>query len=202
MNKVRVLFISANPRPISVDAMLRIDVEMRTVKEKLRAAEYRDRIEVFELPAARSIDLLQAINEHRPDIVHFSGHGSPDSELILCGIDGEPRVVSKEAVVSLFKSAGTSVRLVILNACFSKEQAIAICETVECAVGMKHEIGDEAAATFAGAIYSALAFGKSVGVAFDQGVTALKLENDPDDDVPTLVCRDGVDPAVMVIVDP
>jgi hypothetical protein len=58
---------------------------------------------------------------------------------------------------------------------------------------MKTGIGDEAAIIFASSFYGALAFGRSVGQAFDQGRTALMLEGVPEENTPVLLARPGVD---------
>ncbi|MBW4829200.1 MAG: hypothetical protein KZY61_12170 [Clostridiaceae bacterium] len=45
------------------------------------------------------MDILQAINELNPAIVHFSGHVSVTDELVLQVTDGNAKLVSKEAIV-------------------------------------------------------------------------------------------------------
>ena len=46
----------------------------------------------------------------------------------------------------------------ILNACYSKKQAEAITQVIDCAIGMNDAIGDEAAITFAASFYRAIGF--------------------------------------------
>jgi hypothetical protein len=60
--------------------------------------------------------------------------------------------------------------------CFSRPQAEAITEEIDCAIGMTNAISDDAAITFAASFYRAIGFGRSVKHAFDQGKTALLLE--------------------------
>ncbi len=48
--------------------------------------------------AVRTQDLLQALNEVKPRVVHFSGHGSEAEELILEDDMGNSKPVSKEAI--------------------------------------------------------------------------------------------------------
>src|SRR5262249_23698427 len=75
----------------------------------------------------------------------------------------------------------------------SEVQACAISQQIECTVGMSVAIGDEAAIVFASTFYGALAFGRSVGQAFEQGRTALMLEGIPEENTPVLLNRPGVD---------
>ena len=62
---------------------LQLDEEIRQIGIKLRAAEYRDAFDFVPRFAARPDDLLQALLEHKPEIVHFSGHGSAAQQLIF-----------------------------------------------------------------------------------------------------------------------
>jgi hypothetical protein len=81
-----------------------------------------------------------------------------------------------------------------LNACYSELQAEAIVAEIDCAIGMRSAVGDPAAIVFAASLYRALAFGKSVGEAYAQGRAALLLDGMPENIVPILLARDGVDP--------
>jgi hypothetical protein len=121
-------------------------------------------------------------------------------ELVLLNDRGNAKVVSKAAIESLFKTMKDSIRLVVLNACFSKGQAAAITKHIDCAIGMKIAIGDKAAITFAAAFYRAIGFGHSVQDSFDQGLTALKLEGITEDTTPQLMSRKGVNPRTLKLI--
>jgi hypothetical protein len=92
--------------------------------------------------------------------------------------------------------------VVVLNACFSRPQAEAITEEIECAIGMTRAIGDDAAIEFAAAFYRAIGFGRSVQAAFDQGKTALLLEGIPEEKTPTLICRKNAKAESIFLIDP
>lgn len=188
--KTRILFLAANPKDSS---QLRLDEEIREIQTRIRAAEFRESFELVSRWAVRPRDLLQAFNEIQPDIVHFSGHGSRNAELVLEDDNGNAKPVSETALAALFQTAKDNIRLVLLNVCNSEGPARAVSQQVECTVGMKTSIGDEAAIIFASTFYGALAFGRSVGQAFDQGRTALMLEGIPEENTPVLLARPGVD---------
>jgi hypothetical protein len=196
-DKVRILFLAANPKDSS---QLRLDEEIREIHAKIRAAEFRDSFELVSRWAVRPLDLLQAFNEVKPHIVHFSGHGSRKAELVLENDQGTAKPVSEAALVSLFKNVKDNVRLVLLNACHSEAQARAISQQIECTVGMNVAIGDEAAIVFASTFYGALAFGRSVGQAFEQGRTALMLQGIPEENTPVLLTRPGDDALTISFV--
>jgi len=65
---------------------------------------------------------------------------------------------------------------VVLNACYSDEQAEALCARVDCVVGMSGTIGDDAARNFAIGFYGGLGERESIGAAFRQGCAAISLE--------------------------
>jgi tetratricopeptide (TPR) repeat protein len=198
VEKAKILFLSANPAGAPT---LRLDEEMRSITQKVRAAEYRDRFDFVIAGAARPDDFLQAMNEHRPRVVHFSGHGTNTDEIIVCDDSGNPKPVSKDALVALFESSPSDVQVVLLNSCHSRSQAEAIVSIVPCAIGMKDTISDEAASVFAASFYRAIAFGFSVKHAFMQGIAALKLEGLAEDNVPELITGTGIDPAAIFVVD-
>jgi CHAT domain len=190
MDKIKVLFLAANPFKD-----LNLDTEVRSITEKLRASEYRDSVQLIPALAARPDDLLQLLNEHKPHIVHFSGHGNESGEIILIGEDGSPRAVSTRALKALMTTLKDNVQAVILNACYSREQAEAIKEVINCTIGMNSAIGDAAAIVFAASFYRAVGFGRSAQEAFSQGIAALLLHGITEEATPELLVKDGVDPS-------
>jgi len=87
IQKIKALFLAANPTSTS---RLAIDEEMRAIEQKFWAAEHRDALVFQSAWAVRPGDLLQLLNQHKPHIVHFSGHGSGEG-LSLAGDNGEDK---------------------------------------------------------------------------------------------------------------
>src|SRR4051794_31921242 len=100
MDKVKVLFLAANPAGTKP---LKLDEEIRQITVKVRAAEYRDALELISRWAVRPDDLLQALLEVKPHVVHFSGHGTKAEQLILLDDQGNPKPVTKGALVHVFR---------------------------------------------------------------------------------------------------
>jgi hypothetical protein len=197
MTKVKVLFLAANPDGTQP---LKLDEEIRRITAKVRAAEHPNSLELVSRWAVRPDDLLQALLEIKPHVVHFSGHGSSAAELILLDERGEPKPLSQAALVHVFRILKDNVRVVVLNACFSRPQAEALAQTIDCTVGMNRAIGDEAAVVFAASFYQAIGFGRSVEEAFELGRAALLLEGIAEDKTPQLHVRDGVDASKTVLI--
>lgn len=158
MNRYRILFLAANP---SDSEPLRLYEEIRAIDEKIRRAEFGDMFEIVQHWAVRVDEIQEFFLRHSPHIVHFSGHGSTSGELILQNRSGETHPVSARALSNLFSTLKDNIRCVVLNACYSENQAVAIANHIECVVGMSRAISDEAAVAFASAFYRGLGFGKS-----------------------------------------
>lgn len=172
MQPKTVLFLAANPLQLPA---LQLGEECRAIEHKIRAAKFRDQIHFRSRWAARPDDLLQALNEDAPSILHFSGHGVGDEGIFFQGEDGAVSV-SAEGLSQVIRAAGASVTLVVLNACYSHVQAQPLVADVPCVIGMPSTIGDEGAIIYAASFYRALAFGNSVGNAHRQGLAALAIE--------------------------
>jgi hypothetical protein len=194
----RILFLAANPDGTT---LLSLDKECRAIREKLRSAEFPKALKLEKELAVRRGDLLQYLREYSPHVVHFSGHGSPREELILLDESDRPKAVSKSALRALFGLPG-NIRLVVLNACYSKPQADAIVEFIDCAVGMNKAISDRASIIFSAAFYRALGFGLSVKQAFDDGLVDLQIHGVTEESTPVLRERKGVDASQVFLAGP
>ena len=196
---MKVLLLAANPMTLS---RLRIDEEVRAIEEKVCSSKLRDAVEFRSLWATRPGDLQQALLKEDPDVVHFSGHGRGTGGVVLHSDAGtDVSLVSSAALAQLFAVLKDNIRLVVLNACYSEEQARAIVEKIDFVVGMTDSIGDDGAVAFAAAFYRGLAYGKSVQTAFDLGLNELQLmELTDDEDVPVLLTREGVDASAVTLM--
>lgn len=187
--KIKVLFFASNPFDTN---RLKLDEEIRSITMKIRATEYRDSLELLSSWATRADDLLQALNMHKPEIVHFSGHGNEKGEIVLTDDYGHSKPVSQEALLALFKTLRDNIRIVVINSCNSNIYAQTLTEVIDCTIGMQSSINDYSAILFASSFYRAIGFGRSVEEAFEQGVTSIMLENVSGHEIPQLYTKKGV----------
>ena len=197
--RIIVLFLASNPLD---QGQLRLDEEVRLIHKMIRQSEHRDAVKLESCWAVRTQDVMQAINEHDPRIVHFSGHGSDKDELVFQDDAGNTKLVTKEAISQTLRACSGDIQLVFFNTCYSRAHANEAVKHVPAAVGMNTSIGDDAARVFASQFYSAIGFGKSVGVAFEQRKAALMLEGIHEEDAPELFVADCNDPNMLFIVGP
>ena len=193
-----ILFLAANPRG---GDPLRLDRECAEIQRELKMSPYRDDFR-FESRWAVGIDeLMRHLNELDPTVIHISGHGGGSAGLMLEDERGEPQPVLARALTDMIGSTVRKTRVVLLNACYTTEQAEALRARIDCVVGMDGAIGDDAARAFAIRFYGALGNRRSIGNAVEQGIAALAARQLPDEVLPRCLTRDGID-AHQVLLDP
>jgi len=188
-DKNRILFLSANPWTTS---RILVDEEAREIFERIQEGPYRDKFELHKHAATRTVDLQRLLLTYRPHIVHFSGHGSKRQKIILGGTPGRGKTVDQRGLADMFALYSAHLRLVLLNACFTKTQALSISQVIDYSVGTGKGIGDKGGVAFAGAFYRALGFGKSIQEAFHSAKAELGLTRMPRTQGIELFVRDGI----------
>jgi hypothetical protein len=182
---VKILFLAANP--LDTDR-LKLDQEVRAIDQALQQSTYRQSFDLETQWAVRVADLQALLLRYTPDIVHFSGHGSQSSQILLEDELGRSLAVPAQALGRLFEVLKDNIRCVVLNACFSRDQAREIARHIDAVVGMTTAIGDEAAIDFARAFYQALGYGRDLQTAYNLGCLQIDLKGLPDKDTPKLIC--------------
>jgi esterase/lipase superfamily enzyme len=182
-----ILVLAANP--IGTD-LLQLEQEADLIRQRLQEGEAGKSFVVKVERAVRVEDLSKYLLQCEPLIVHFSGHGDSNGDIILNNAQGQAQAVSPEALAELLAIVRGRLECVILNACFSLEKADALAGQVSCIVGMDAEIDDESAVRFAAGFYRGLGFGRGYYTAFELGRNEIKLLNLPDGTVPHFITRD------------
>jgi CHAT domain/Effector-associated domain 11 len=203
-----ILFLAANPTDT---AKLQLEKEFVLVLKNLdeKSVTYTVKSEF-----AVTASLLQsALLKYRPRIVHFSGHGegsyndgavsddtraignpTNQSGIVLQTADGKRQLVSGAALANLFKVCLKIFKLevVLLNACSSEEQALAIFNVgVPFVIGMNAAVKDASAIQFSAKFYEGLASEGNVEIAFELAKAGVMLENGfaNDADIPVLYMK-------------
>jgi hypothetical protein len=182
----KILILSANPKNT---ANLRLDEEVREIKNTLAISPNRDNFQIITESAVRVDDLTRFLSHYQPTIVHFSGHGSGTDGLALEDNSGNMQLASTQALAKLFDLFQEQVECILLNACYSEEQATAIHQHIDCVVGMNKAIGDKAAIKFSVGFYTALAAGMNYEDCFQMGRTSIDLQGIPEYATPEIKIR-------------
>lgn len=213
-NKSRkvILFLASSPNSVT---RLAFDEECAAIERELRMTEGRDEFDFRSKWAVTPDEMMRHLNELRPVIIHFSGHARGEAtrrssamfrDVRLAGRDaeidaglylqdehGSPQLVAARALKMMVKAAAASVRVIVLNACYSVLQANALRTVVDCVVGMTGAIRDDAARSFAVGFYRALGNHRSIGNAVEQAIATLAAKQLPDEHLPRYRTRTGVD---------
>ncbi len=205
-NKITILFLAADPRD---QDPLRLKAEKRAVQAAIDRAGHTGSLHLADDWGVSVADVQQLLLGLEPSVLHFSGHGSKAGQLALVAPNHKTHALTQAALMSLLtahqQEARTKLRVVVLNACYAAEQANAITQVVDCAVGMSRAISDEAAIAFSAAFYRALAHGRSVRNAFDIAVALLQGQNHwlkgaSEHLTPRLLHRSDVDPSTVFLL--
>ncbi|MEL4898006.1 CHAT domain-containing protein [Crocosphaera sp. Alani8] len=185
----KLLLLSANPKDTT---QLRVDEEVREIREGLRRSRQREDFVIETALAVRYRDIRRTILDHEPNIVHFSGHGEGKEGLIFEDETGNSKFIEAEALANLFELFADSIECVVLNACYSDVQAKAIAQHIPYVIGMDKAIGDKAAIEFAVGFYDGLGAGKSVEFAYKLGRNSIEIAGIPERLTPQLLSNPDV----------
>ena len=195
-SQAKILILSANPRSTG---RLSIDEEVRAIQKIIR--ETGTPIDVVSEWAVRADEIISALLRHRPQVVHFAGHGNESGELMMVGRDPtDIAPVPARLLRDMFAAVSKDTQCVVLNCCFSNAQASALVEAVPTAVGMSSLVSDTAAIAFATGFYEALALGRTVEEAFKAACVRVALTQlESERETPKLLHGQGIDPRKITL---
>ena len=190
---IKVLYAYSNS---SGNGQLNLDYECDRVEREIRATLFRDNIVIAKSPNLNDQSLVQDLNFHRPQVLHFSGHGN-SAGIATSGINGiltPDQFLSFDSFVQALDAFDNPPKIVVLNSCSSAGVLNSnLLEIVDVAVVMTSSIGDMTATAFAVKFYAALASGQSVLSAFKQGRFATEAVSIEERLTPELHAADGID---------
>jgi len=169
-----ILFVAANP---SGTDPLRLDRELRLIRESIERSRGRDRLVLDIRTAATVHDLRRALLDKRYDVVHVCGHGEKEG-LVLEDDRGEAVQVPAKAVARLlsrYAPPSGGLRCVVLNACWTLDTGEATSMGVPFTVAMDGPISDTGALEFSRGFYDALGAGREFPDAFEEGRSCVDL---------------------------
>jgi CHAT domain len=170
---VRVLLVFANPKGTPP---LRLGEEWRALRESIRLASARGRVEVEELHAATIDDLRRALRDRAFTIVHFAGHGTA-AGLRFEDAVGRLFVPAMAELLGLLRRRG--VETVLLNACDSRSAIDLAPMRSRFAIAMEGSAADAGAIEFTRGFYDIIGAGGSVEDAYEEGMSCAALKKCP-----------------------
>jgi hypothetical protein len=170
--EVAVLCLQAGPANLN---QLQLRQE-HAVLLQIAARRGQRKLTVTANPATRRDDIVAEILANRPDIVHFTGHGTSDGRLVFEGDGGGPAPVTVDALASVLRVLPASLPCLVLGSCFSASYAGRLLGPARVVTGSATALPDQAAIEFTRGFYTALAVGgTSVTKAYNAGLAQLQV---------------------------
>ncbi|HET8796807.1 MAG TPA: CHAT domain-containing protein, partial [Thermoanaerobaculia bacterium] len=141
----KLLFISAGPLD---HPQLRSGAELREITSRIREALPAERFAIEVETAAKRSELAHLLLFHKPEIVHFSGHGESKKGILLEDERGRAAAVDGKSLAALFSLLRGTLQTVVLNACSTKRIARELQKVVDYTIAMNGPIYDIAAVAF------------------------------------------------------
>ena len=149
--KITILFIGAN---YNNQKVIRTEKEFRKIKETISHLPYKNLINVVESFATKRHEITTKIIENKPQIIHFSGHGSlntgplfEDDGEIINALDLQIDLVDK------LKKYADFVKVIIFNVCESSIIADKTSKFIDFTIGTDETTDDDCAIAFAKGFY-------------------------------------------------
>ena len=117
--------------------------------------------------------MRKSILQHKPTIVHFSGHGlKSETGIMLEDNNGGKHIVETKDIAEFFGIVAkarkeSSIDCVVLNACYSEKQANAISQHIPYVIGIKNQISSDIALEFSVAFYDGILNDFPIEYSFD-----------------------------------
>lgn len=178
----RLVFLAANPKNTT---KLKLIQECNDIETSLGPSS--SKFDFRQKHAATFDDLRRMLLRNKPHVVHFSGHGSEDGALIFEDEQNRAVIAQPSAIANLFGILKENIYCVILNACFSEDQARSIAKHIPYVIGMNTAISDKAAIKFAVVFYDSYANGMDIRTAFNLGVNALENYFPDEQNIPQII---------------
>ncbi len=186
-----ILFCAANPTSQKIS----FTKEHTHISGELAEKSLRGKFEIIPQSGTTTDKLIDAINEFKPNIIHFCGHGKEENPetgkgggLIFHDSDYEGEsVIDSTKLNKIFarvKAKHAELSIFLLNACYSEPQAKEVSRNNIYAIGTNDKISSQAARLFAVGFYKRYALTNDIKEAVDNGLTQALFK---DEEVETLI---------------
>lgn len=177
----KILFIKINPIGT---INLRLDEEEKALRQVLDLSIHRDLFSLESRGAVTTDDLHQYLELIKPTILHISGHGNEEGVLFFHDSEGHKKEVSIIKFCDFLKNFDDHIETIFLNACFSLSGIDDINDPSFHLIGMKDEVPNDTALSFARAFYTSHCNGKSVKDSFETAKGVVGMDGFDDELIP------------------
>ncbi|WP_298520968.1 CHAT domain-containing protein [uncultured Kordia sp.] len=162
-------------------------MEENAIRDVLGSSDDKTKFE-FESRGAVTKDLLiDHLLKIKPNILHISGHGNTDEQLLLEDIEGYKEEVSIQKLSNVLSGFTDHINCVFLNTCHSLAGIDGFNKNIAYIIGMKNEIPDDVAISFSRNFYNALFNGRTIKDAFKIALSRIAMTDQGDEHIPKLI---------------
>jgi len=170
-SKVKILFLASSPRDqVHLNVYAK---EYEEIEGLIEREPFKDSLELKIKPEISPGKIVEVLASEKPQILHFSGHGTKSG--VVGSVGGRSVLIDKDLFSRIFDDLLPDIKLVVLNACETADQAKKIAAKVGCSIGMKGKIGDIPAITFVTRFYMMIGLGYSIQKAYNLSIKNLQL---------------------------
>ncbi len=138
---------------------------------KIRKEFVNSSIQFLDAPHIKRDDIYEKLSEFKPQIVHFSGHGTYKTGPLFDGdeflINTPPPLIDQ--LINVLKKGNEYIKLIIFNVCESSTIAEKVSKFIDYAIGIEGIAEDECVVAFSKGFYRILLNRDSIKNAFDNG---------------------------------
>jgi hypothetical protein len=172
-SSLKILMMTANP---TGTAKLNLDKEHSAITQKIE--NHAEKFQLLLRKAVSSDEFKEFSEQLKPNLLHFSGHGEKGNKSGIYVQNDDKNgdelipLSGLEALFEYLKGENVPLKVVLLNACYSEEQAQAIAKYVPYVMGTTVALRDTSAIAFSTGFYFKLAETNfNIEVAFKSGRT-------------------------------
>lgn len=168
--RLKILMLTANP---AGSYQLELEKEHSRITKKLQ--EKTEQFSLIVHHAVNNTEFKELNETTKPNVLHFSGHGNSNGIMLQNDDKNGSALLTARALDALFEyfaDEGVLFKAVVLNACYTEDQAQAIANHVPYVIASTTAISDEAAIAFSVGFYFKLdAQGGNIEQSFRSGRT-------------------------------
>ncbi len=149
--KITILFIGAN---YNHQKVVRTEKEFRAIKETISRLPYRNLIQLIDSFATKRHEIRTKIIENKPQIIHFSGHGSFDTGPLFDDDGDEINFHDLQLdLIDKLEDYKKFIKLIVFNVCESSIIAEKTSKIIDYTIGTDDTTDDDSAIAFTKGFY-------------------------------------------------
>lgn len=169
---MKVLLIGSNCKGIK-EAL--VGSEIRKIRHIL-VSSY---IQFIDAPDTRRDEIYEKISEIKPQIIHFSGHGTTITGPLFNGdeyLKNTPPPLMDQ-LIEILSRGKEYIKLIIFNVCESLTIAEKVSEFIDFSIGIEKKAEDRCVRAFSKGFYRILKTKDSLKNAFENGITRFSIKH-------------------------